>query len=114
MNTLLFPKKDGEPCSECGGSGWTRYFSEMITGGMEEAFRLCERCKQRLPCEAGSASNRQPLSRVAEQEDTWLSIVLFAVLKTSPVEQRALEEVLEKREHALLPLTVVATRRMPR
>jgi hypothetical protein len=97
MNALPFPKKDSEPCSECGGSGWTRYFSETITGGIEEAFRLCERCKSRLPCEAGSASNREPLPRAGDQEDIRSSLVLLAVLKTSAVELRALEEW----EHAL-------------
>jgi hypothetical protein len=110
MNTLPYPKKGGELCSECGGSGWTRYFSETITGGIEEAFRLCECCKQRPPCEVGSASNRQPLSRATDQEDIWLSVVLLALLNTSAVELRALE----KWKHALLCLTVGATRRMPR
>jgi DnaJ-class molecular chaperone len=58
MNALPFPKKDGEPCTECRGSGRTRYYSETITGDIEEAFRLCERCKykRRLPCDAGSAT----------------------------------------------------------
>ena len=94
MNALPFPKKDGEPCSECGGSGWTRYYSETITGDIDEAFRLCERCKckRRLPCEAGSASNRELLHRTADQEDVRLSLVLLAVLKASAVELRALEE----------------------
>jgi hypothetical protein len=83
MNALPFPKKDGEPCSECGGSGWTRYYSETITGDIEEAFRLCERCKykRRLPCDAGSASNRQPLPRAADQEDIRSPLVLLAVLQ---------------------------------
>jgi hypothetical protein len=45
MSALHSPKKDGEPCFECGGSGWTRYYPETITGDIEEAFRLCERCK---------------------------------------------------------------------
>src|SRR5215207_290260 len=99
MNALPFPKKDGEPCSECGGSGWTRYYSETITGDIEEAFRLCERCKRerRPSCEGGSASNRQPLPRAADQVDIRSSLVLLAVLKASAVELRALEEALEKR-----------------
>lgn len=28
-------------CSECGGTPWVRYLSEMMDGGFEEAFRLC-------------------------------------------------------------------------
>jgi hypothetical protein len=96
MNALPFPKKDGKLCSECGGSGWTRYYSETTTGDIEEAFRLCERCKckRRLPCETGSASNRRPLPRATVQADIRLSLVLFAVLKTSEVELRTLEEAL--------------------
>ena len=83
MNALPFPKKDGKPCSECGGSGWTRYYSETTTGDIEEAFRLCERCKceRGLPCEAGGASNRQPLPRSTDQEDIRSYLVLLAVLK---------------------------------
>jgi hypothetical protein len=91
MNALPFPKKDGEPCTECGGSGWTRYFSETTAGCVEEAFRLCERCKRRPPCEVGSASNQQPLPRAADLEDIRSSLVLLAVLKTSVVELRTLE-----------------------
>jgi hypothetical protein len=108
MNALPYPKKDGEACSECGGSGWTRYYSETITGDIEEAFRLCERCNsnRRLPCEARSAWNRQPLPRAANQEDSRSSLVLLAVLKASAVELRALEEALEKREPALFYLSV--------
>jgi hypothetical protein len=108
MNALPFPKKDGERCSECGGSGWTRYYSETITGDIEEAFRLCERCKykRRPPCEAGSATNWQPLPRAADQEDIRSSFVLLAVLKASAVELRALEEALEKREHDLVYLSM--------
>ncbi len=29
------------PCLECGGTRWTRYFSETMDGGFEESFRLC-------------------------------------------------------------------------
>jgi len=89
MNAPPFPKKDGEHCSECGGSGWTRYFSETTAGGVEEAFRLCERCKRRPPCEAGSANNKQPLPRDADQDHIRSSLVLIAVLKTSAIELRA-------------------------
>jgi hypothetical protein len=98
MNALPCPKKVGEPCSECGGSGWTRYYSETITGDIEEAFRLCERCKckRRLHCEAGSASNRRPLPRAADQADMRSSLVLLAILKTPAAELRDLEEALEE------------------
>ena len=108
MSTLHSPKKDGEPCFECGGSGWTRYYSETITGDIEEAFRLCERCKckRRPPSQAGSVSNRQPLPRAADQEDSRLPLVLFAVLKASEVELQPCQEALEKREHALFSLSL--------
>jgi hypothetical protein len=108
MNALPLPKKDGEACSECGGSGWVRYYSETITGDIEEAFRMCERCKfkRRLPCEDGSARNRQPLLRAADQEDIRSSLVLLAVLKASAVDLRVLEEALQMREHAVFYLSV--------
>jgi hypothetical protein len=108
MNAPPFPKKDGEHCSECGGSGWTRYYSETITGDIEEAFRLCERCDSNRPppCEAGSARNRQLLPRAADHGDIRSSLVLLAVLKASAVDLRTLEEALEKREHVLFSFSL--------